>query len=181
MDPLAEQLSRPYPAEWTVRRALEVYLAENGFSAAEYDAPVVKVTFWSITFPLPNPPSRQIAVRLHDLHHVVTGYGTDPVGEAEISAWELRRGIGIFSLFVQSIVVGGVFLGMLHSPLKTLRAWRAGYHPERIPLQKATLDNYKRLLDLSVGELREVYGVQRDGVTGARSLHYAAPSRIGSG
>ena len=180
MDTLAEQLSRPYPADWTVRRALEVYLTENGFSAAEYDASVVKVTFWSITFPLPNPPSRQMAVRLHDLHHVVTGYGTDPVGEAEISAWELRRGIGIFGLFVQLIVIGGVILGMLHSPLKTFRAWRAGYHPKRVPLQEATLANYERLLDLSVGELRDVYGVERAGITGARSLHYAAPSRRGS-
>ena len=58
----------------------------------------------------------------------MNGYN-DPVGEAEISAWELRRGVGIFSLFVQSIVFGGV-LGLLHSPKKTL-AWRAGYHPER--------------------------------------------------
>ena len=177
MDTLTTQLAKPYPAEWPVRRALEVYLEENGFSKEEYDAPLVKVTFWSITFPLPNPPSRQIAVRLHDLHHVVTGYGTDPVGEAEISAWELRRGIGIFSFFVQTIVVGGVFLGMLHSPRKTLQAWRAGFQPQGIPLQKASLENYERLLELSVGELRELYGVSREGVTGARSLHYAAPSR----
>ena len=90
MDTLKEQLSKPYAANLPVRRALEMYLEENGFSASEYDASVVKVTFWSVTFPLPNPPSRQVAVRLHDLHHVVTGYGTDPVGEAEISAWDLR-------------------------------------------------------------------------------------------
>ena len=98
MSDLEVSLSKPYPADWSVRDARDAYLAENGFSSSEYDASVVKVTFWSITFPLPNPPSRQIAVRLHDLHHVVTGYGTDPVGEAEISAWELRRGIASFSV-----------------------------------------------------------------------------------
>ena len=177
MESLKAQLSRPYPSEWSVRQALEAYLSENGFSTAEYDSSVVKVTFWSITFPLPNPPSRQIAVRLHDLHHVVTGYGTDPVGEAEISAWELRRGVKIFSLFVQTIVIGGVFLGLLHSPRKTLAAWRAGYHPHKVPLQAATMENYHRLLELSVGELRELYGVGQDGIAGARELHYAAPSR----
>ena len=177
MDSLDAQLSKPYPADWSVRQALDAYLSENGFSVAEYDAPFVKVTFWSITFPLPNPPSRQIAVRLHDLHHVVTGYGTDPIGEAEISAWELRRGVGIFSLFVQSIVFGGVCLGLLHSPRKTLAAWRAGYHPDKVPLQKATMANYEKLLTLSVGELRDLYGVPRSGLTGSRQLHYASPSR----
>jgi ubiquinone biosynthesis protein Coq4 len=28
-------------------------------------------------------------VRLHDLHHLVTGYPTDWKGELEISAWEI--------------------------------------------------------------------------------------------
>ena len=101
MSDLELSLSRPYPADWSVRKRTRRVLGGEWVFKHEYDASVVKVTFWSITFPLPNPPSRQIAVRLHDLHHVVTGYGTDPVGEAEISAWELRRGIGIFSLFVR--------------------------------------------------------------------------------
>ena len=89
---------------------------------------------------------------------------------------ELRRGIGIFSLFVRAIVVGGVLLGLVHSPRRTFQAWRAGYHPDRVPLQAATLENYERLLQLSVGELRELYGVPSSGITGARQLHYAAPS-----
>ena len=180
MTDLKVSLSKPYPADWPVRRALEAYLAENGFSRDEYDAPVVTVTFWSITFPVPNPPSRQIAVRLHDLHHVLTGYGTDPEGEAEISAFEMRRGLQVFSFFVKLIVVSGALFGLFHSPRRTLRAWRAGYHPDKIPLQEATLANYERLLDLSVGELREVYGVEREGIAGARNLHHAAPSRRGS-
>ena len=177
MAQLEEQLAQPYPPHWSVREALDVYLAENGFSEADYDASVVKVTFWSFTFPLPNPPSRQIAVRFHDLHHVVTGYGTDPVGEAEISAWELRRGIRVFSFFVQCIVIGGSLLGLLHSPRRTLAAWRAGYSFSKVPLQPADLDIYAKLLKLKVGQLRELYGVPEIGVTGKRMLHYAAPSR----
>ena len=74
--------------------------------------------------------------------------------------------------------VGGVLLGLVHSPRRTFRAWRAGFHPDRVPLQAATLENYERLLQLSVGELRELYGVPSSGITGARQLHYAAPSRI---
>ena len=174
-----QQLSQPYPAEWPVRKALQTYLDENGFSRKEYDETLIYVTFWSVTFPFPNPPSRHIAVRFHDLHHVVTGYGTDPTGEAEISAWELRRGIRVFGFFVQWIIIGGTFLGLLHSPRRTYAAWRAGHHPNRVPLQPATMDNYDRLLDLSVGELRQLYGVAPEGIAGARELHYAAPSRKG--
>jgi ubiquinone biosynthesis protein Coq4 len=28
---------------------------------------------------------------LHDLHHVATGFGTDMIGEGEVSVWETRR------------------------------------------------------------------------------------------
>lgn len=174
---LATQLAQPYPADWPVARALEAYLEENGFSTAEYDKSVVHVTFWSLTFPFPNPPSRQIAVRLHDLHHVVTGYGTDPAGEAEISAWEFRRGLGVFGFFVRCIITTGFLTGFFHSPRRTLAAWRAAYSPQKVPLQPMSLDVYEKLLALSVGELRTVYGVAPAGIAGARELHYAAPSR----
>lgn len=174
---LATQLAQPYPADWPVRRALAAYLDENGFTVEEYDKPVISVTFWWLTFPFPNPPSRREAVRLHDLHHVVTGYGTDPTGESEISAWELRRGVGVFSLFVQCVVLTGALSGLVHSPRRTWAAWKAGRSPEGVGLQPTGRDHYTRLLDLTVGELRAVYGVPPEGVTGARELHYAAPSR----
>lgn len=174
---LAQQLAQPFPASWPVQRALDTYLEENGFTTAEYDKSVIHVTFWWFTFPFPNPPSRQIAVRLHDLHHVVTGYGTDPAGEAEVSAWEFRRGVRVFGHFVRCIVTVGFFAGFFHSPRRTLAAWRAAFHPDKVPLQPASLDVYEKLLALSVGELRARYGVPPEGIAGARELHYAAPSR----
>lgn len=177
MSTLQTQLSQPYPASWTVTRALDTYLAENGFTKDEYDKKVIELTFWWFTFPFPNPPSRHMAIRLHDLHHVVTGYGTDPTGEGEISAFELRRGIGVFSLFVQGIVFFGTLLGFAHSPRRTLAAWRAAHTPEGIGLQPATPERYAELMQLTVGELRTVFGVPQAGLTGARQLHYGAPSR----
>jgi len=180
MTALAAQLSRPYPADWPVRRALQAYLDENGFSVDEYDQPVIRVTFWWLTFPFPNPPSRRRAVRVHDLHHIVTGYGTDPAGESEISAWELRRGVGVFSPFVRAIVFTGALSGLVHSPRRTWAAWKAGCSAAGVGLQPTSPDRYEQLLAMTVGELRAVYGVPRRGVTGARALHYAAPSR-GSG
>lgn len=168
-------LSRPYPPEWPVRRALAAYLGENGFTTDEYDADRVHVTFWWLTFPFPNPPSRKIAIRLHDLHHVVTGYGTDPTGEAEISMWELRRGISMFSVFVQGIIWTGALFGLVHSPRRTVAAWRGAIRGQGAGLQPACRRRYEELMELTVGELRGVYGVDPQGVAGARALHGGAP------
>lgn len=179
MNTLDAQLSVPYPPEWPVKKAVEAYIEENGFRLADYDEPWIKITFWWFTFPFPNLPSRRVAVRFHDLHHVVTGYGTDPSGEAEISAWELRRGVGVFSLFVRSIILNGVLLGMIHSPRRTLAAWRAAHSPAGVGLQPVNLERYEALLKLDIGALRAVYGVPPGGVTGARALHHGAPSRRG--
>ena len=41
---------------------------------------------------IPNTRSRVRAVRVHDVHHVVTGYATTFAGEAEIGAWEIASG-----------------------------------------------------------------------------------------
>lgn len=167
-------LDKPVPAQWSVKQGLASYLEENGFSREEYDLPVVKVTFWGITFPVPNPPQRQIAVRFHDLHHLVTGYGTDPTGEAEISAWEMRRGVSVFGLYVRGIVFVGTLMGFVHSPRRTLRAWQAS--KSKTPLLPACMERYQELLKLTVGELRHLYDVPPGALTNkSRRLHDKAP------
>ena len=77
---MSDTLDAPIPATVPVREALQAYLEENGFTTESYDEPKVTVTFWGMDFTVPNPPSRQLAVRFHDLHHIMTGYGTDPAG-----------------------------------------------------------------------------------------------------
>ncbi|MEE2959664.1 MAG: hypothetical protein VYA34_02885 [Myxococcota bacterium] len=162
------------PDHWSVKDALSSYLNENGFTVEEYDADVVRVTFWGITFPVPNPPQRKIAVRFHDLHHIMTGFGTDPTGEGEISAWELRRGVGVFGFYVRCIVFFGAVMGCLHSPRRTLKAWRAAR--SSLGLRPATMAGYLELLELTVGDLRAMYDVSSHGIAGAHKLHYDVPS-----
>lgn len=163
------------PDDWSVRDGLADYLDENGFDTRNYDDDRVTVNFWGIRFPLANPPSRKMAIRYHDLHHVMTGYGTDPTGEAEISAWELRGGIGVFGLYVRLIIFSGACLGLLHSPRRTWRAWKAAREIARFPTP--TLAHYAHLLTLSVGELRTLYGVRSGGVATVKGLHRDAPPR----
>lgn len=166
-------LAQPLPATLSVRDARGAYLAENGFTMEGYDADHTPVNVWGVRFMFPNPPSRKLALRYHDLHHIMTGYGTDLTGEVEISAWELRRGIKGFSLFIQMIILFNVVTGFLHSPRAVWRAWRVSKEGGRCP--NPSFRHYESLLKLTVGELRRLYGVPDAGLTGARRLSLDAP------
>src|SRR2546428_210445 len=167
---LVAMLDRPIPKTWTVREARDAYLAENGFALADYEAEWVKVAFLGISFPLRNTRMRKIMVRRHDLHHIVTGYGTDLAGEAEISGWELAGGLRGVGLYVFAIIMMAIAFGIVIAPRRTLAAYRAG---------GATLWNeadYDGLLELTVGELRERLRVPLGGVAERpRALHAQAP------
>ncbi|MEY4577781.1 MAG: hypothetical protein RL701_2484, partial [Pseudomonadota bacterium] len=152
----------PIPATWTVHAGRDAYLAENGFTLEAYDAAITPATFLGLKLGVPNTPRHRWAIMRHDLHHVATGYGTDLAGEAEISAWELRRGVKSLGLYTGSIVVSIVLLGVVVAPLRT---WRA----LRLPALKASLfteadTGYEQLLHLTVGELRAHLGVLEAGL-----------------
>ena len=169
-------LDRPLPAELRVADALQAYLDENGFDKALYDAAYTPASFLGISFGMPNTTSHRLAIMRHDLHHVATGYGTDLAGEAEISVWELRRGFGDIGLYVGAIITSGVVLGLLAWPRRTIRAARV---PGRKNLFGKEL-RYEELLAMTVGELRDLLGVPRDGLVGARKLHSNAPKSPGA-
>lgn len=156
-------------------------MAENGFTVAEYDAPSVRVKLFGVTFVLPNPRSRKKAVRWHDLHHVATGFGTDPTGEGEVSAWELRRGLNGLDLYVSALVTSVTGLGLAVAPRRTLNAWRASAQQPKCPTALPTLFNrdladYDGILNMTVGELRASLGIPEHGLAQhPRQLHAAAP------
>jgi hypothetical protein len=78
----------------TVGDARDVYFRDNGFSLAGYTDNWVKLKLGPIPIAFPNTDARKAAVKLHDLHHVATGYATTWTGEAEIAAWEIGAGCG---------------------------------------------------------------------------------------
>ena len=164
----------PLPADWSVERCLHAYLEENGFTLAAYDAPRTPASFLGLRFSVPNPPRHRWAIMLHDLHHVATGYGTDHAGEGQISAWECRRGLRPLGLYVGTIVVSGVLLGLLVAPIRTVRAWRDS--GRRASLFQPGLPAHAELLRMNAGELRQLLGVPPGGLyQGRRGLHSLAP------
>jgi len=64
-------------------------------------------------------------LKFHDLHHIMSGYGIDRIGESEISAWELgsrscrKPLISIMNLFALST-------GFILSPQKVITAFYRG-------------------------------------------------------
>jgi hypothetical protein len=161
----------------TVLLARDAYLAENGFTVEAYDAKWTEASFLGIKLRVPNTRHHAWAIQLHDLHHVVTGYGTDLIGEGEISAWELARGVRGLGAYVGAIVLTGAAVGLLFAPRRTLRAWRASRRsgfPHSLFQSKRP---YPDLLALSVGDLRHELGVPPAGAAEhPRRLHAYAPA-----
>ena len=163
----------PFPSSWTVKQARDVYLAENGFSEAEYDAKWTHGLFFGVPVVVPNTKKHRWAIMLHDLHHVALGFGTDLAGEAEISAWEVR-GLRFLGPYVGSIVTFGMLMGGVVAPRRTLDAFRAGKGCRS--LWEIDLP-YEELLAMTVSELRALLGVPAEGIaTTPRKLHGRAPT-----
>jgi hypothetical protein len=162
-------------ATMSVVAGRDAYLVENGFSVAAYDDAWTAASFLGIPFKVPNPPRHRWAIMRHDLHHVVTGYGTDLAGEAEVSTWELAcGGLGALDLYTRLIVTNIILVGLVAAPRRTLAAWRAAkrgtrslYHDPR---------GYADITVGTVGELRSRLGVPAEGLARtARKLHSRAP------
>ena len=138
-----------YPETMTLREARRAYFEANGFgSSGGYDDPWVDFKLGPIPMPFPNTKARIRAVQYHDLHHVLTGYDTDIVGEFEISAWEIAAGCKGFGA-AWALNLGGMAGGLFTSPRRVFAAFVRGRH------QTTTYgENVEELLASSVGEAR---------------------------
>lgn len=106
-----------------------------------------------IPFAYPNTAGRKRLLLAHDLHHLLAGYPTDLVGEAEMGAWELGSGMRDRSGVRLAIRVFGFVLP--RHPGRLLRAFARGRRCRNLlgrPVDDA-------LLERSVGELRRELGL----------------------
>lgn len=168
-------MDKAYPAAWTVREARDAYLAENGFTVEAYDAPFTDAVVLGVTFKVPNTPAHRNALIWHDLHHALTGYGTDPAGEGEISAWEARRGLRPIGFYTGFIVLTGVAMGCLVAPRRTLKAFLASRDARASTTLFHETRDYEEVLAMKLGDLRDELGIPREGLSQTRRLHHGAP------
>ena len=142
-----------YDKKLTVRDALAIYFSENKFDASSYTSPTFPLKLLGRILTLPNPPPRQKGIKVHDLHHIATGYATDMGGEAEIGAFELGAGFGSYpaAAFFNTTAF---LMGLLFFPLRTLKAYARGVATERSlyhVIRPGDSAKYNRVLDWSVG------------------------------
>lgn len=143
-----------YDPAMSMREARAVYFRAAGFSEdGGYSARWVTVKLGPVPIVFPNLPSRVRAVRLHDLHHILTGYRTDNPGEFEISAWEIASGCKDYwaAWFLN---LSGMIGGLYRCPVRTFRAFVRGRHEGNFYGRDP-----EALLDRAVGELRGEMGV----------------------
>jgi hypothetical protein len=132
------------------------YYERNQFGADGGDSlKWVPIKILGLTLYIPNTEGRRRAVRIHDLHHVVTGYQTTVRGEAEIAAWELASGCWQWpAAFVLNL--GGLGLGAVLAPRRTARAWARGRKTRNLYGERGGIAH---LLPRKVGELRAELGL----------------------
>jgi len=139
-----------YDDALTLREAREKYFVANAFGLdGGYSLDWVDVKVGPIPLRIPNTAGRKRAVRLHDLHHALTGYRTDFRGECEIGAWEVATGCADHwaAWFLNLSTIGS---GLLFAPGDVWRAFARGRRSGN--LYRATFDD--ALLDRRLGDVR---------------------------
>lgn len=140
----------------TLEQARQQYFTSNGFSGG-YDERWVRLRLGRRVVPVfPNTRARVAAVRIHDLHHVATGYDTTWTGEGEISAWELAGGCGPY-LAAWVLNLGGFGIGCWIAPRRVLQAFVRGRNSRN--LYGEGYDPAR--LSQPVGALRRELGLDR--------------------
>jgi hypothetical protein len=116
-----------YTPDMTLGEARARYFEIAGFGRdGGYDEFWIKVKVWRVPIWLPNTKGRVAAVKLHDLHHILTEYPTTWAGEAEISAWELGSG-GLHGYFAGWwLDLMNIAQGLFVNPRGAYRAFMRG-------------------------------------------------------
>jgi len=109
-------------------------------------------------FYFPNFDARRKAVIKHDIHHLVTGYSTDLIGESEISAWEIASGCKKY-WFAFFIDTSGFMLGL---PLNFWRVLKAFARGRRTKNLYADLISTEKALNMKIGELRSYLDLDKN-------------------
>lgn len=141
-------------SEEKVRAGRDRYFARNNFSEQSYTARRFPIFVGKRPVYVPNPGF----LPWHDLHHVVTGYPTGLVGEAEISAYELRTGCKSVMVFI--LCVGAIVIAMMVAPRRVWRAWKNARGARNLYERKVP---YEELLEMTIGDLRVSVGIPRRG------------------
>lgn len=145
-----------YDPDMSVLAARTRYFTDNHFGddGGYNERWVILAKLGPIKLGFPNTASRVRAVGRHDLHHLVTDYDTDFLGESEIAAWELASGCRDFrAAWVLNLLA--LPMGMIRAPTRMRQAFARGSNCKNLYAEPFT----DALLHERLGDLRERLGV----------------------
>ncbi|MGD9762791.1 MAG: hypothetical protein AB7V27_03655 [Candidatus Binatia bacterium] len=155
-----------YDDAMSLRAARQLYFEANGFDGT-YSDRWVRLGIGPVALYFPNAAGRKHAVKLHDLHHVLTGYPTTWTGEAEIAAFEIASGCRRFA-WAWGLNIGGLVIGLAIAPRATFCAFVRGRHAGNLYRHGELRD---ALLECSVRDTRHALGLDRPApAPGARDV-----------
>lgn len=133
------------------RQAFEAFgIPEDGGDSEAW----VDFKLGPVPMPFPNSDARRRAVKLHDLHHVLTGYRMDIIGEFEISAWEIAAGCGGY-VVPWYLNLMGVSAGLISAPRRTARAFWRGARARSL----YTSLGHDAVIDRSIEDVQRELGI----------------------
>ena len=139
----------------TLREARAQYFTRAGFDEGSYSDRWVRLRVLGLPLlAFPNTAGRVRAVKLHDLHHVLTGYDTSWAGEGEIGAWELASGCRNYWA-AWYLNASAALIGLLVAPRRVLRAFARGRRERNL----YGLEYSDALLGETLGALRARLGI----------------------
>jgi hypothetical protein len=147
-----------YSPKITLGEARAEYFRLNNFGEdGGYKERWIKTNIWRIPIRLPNTEGRRKAVKLHDLHHVLTEYPTTWRGEAEISAWEVGSG-GLRRYYAGWwLDVMNMAQGLVVNPRGLYRGFMRGRSSSNLYSREFS----DELLEHEVGEYRRLLSLDR--------------------
>ena len=138
-----------------VRTSIQQYLAKSGYSTDGYEDRRFRVSVGRLVLNFPNPGR----LPYHDLHHVVSGYDTGLVGEAEVSIYELRGGCP--TILILFLCLGSIAIGCVLSPKRIIKAWRAAKGTSTL---YASTVPYEKLIEMNMIDLRRLLNISPGGI-----------------
>jgi hypothetical protein len=145
-----------YDDNQKIKDALQVYFSKYHFADGGYNLKWFKIKLGPFYFPFPNTKSRVAAVKLHDIHHLLTGYTALFKGETEIGAWEIASGCGPYKI-AWFLNFGSFLYGVFLYPRSLYKAFMRGRRATTNLYYGAVYD--ETLLDTSIIDLKKKLGI----------------------
>lgn len=146
-----------FPQDQPISAILPAFYKQYNLEAdGGYDSDHVTIEFTrNITLYIPNWDARRKALLKHDVHHIVTGYKSNFLGETEIAAWEIGSGCWQYGAAL-ALNMPGLAIGFWINLPKMFRAFVLGVRTRNL---YSDMVSDTDATNMTVLQIREMLGL----------------------